>query len=256
MMMHLNFWKLRKLSCERSVTFFYLISQALMGVGMQSQKGFLLIISLSSLLENCRYGPTILFPRKQPSPLPSPLLVTLEVWLHCRKVENSSTMYVYVASHIDLQPSKKLNFFFLGQWRSIHNAHQYNSHGHFWEVSWHFRSLRLPFSFNHFMLLSVIRLTFFLVNNSVMTRFCRDKDFFKASKNNDHSVLGSLPKVTTHLFFSKGFLIGSADDQSGEKQLSIDMDGLKNNIPHLAHALEKEELRKIIQYLNFKNPDL
>ena len=68
MLMHLNFWKLRKLSCERSVTFFYLISQALMGVGMLSQKGFLLIISLSSLLENCRYGPTILLLRKQPSP--------------------------------------------------------------------------------------------------------------------------------------------------------------------------------------------
>ena len=49
MLMHLNFWKLRKLSCERSVTFFYLISQALMGVGMLSQKGFLLIISLSLL---------------------------------------------------------------------------------------------------------------------------------------------------------------------------------------------------------------
>jgi len=38
---------------------------------------------------------------------------------------------VYVASNIDLQPSKKLNFSSFAGVLSIHNAHQYNSHGHF-----------------------------------------------------------------------------------------------------------------------------
>lgn len=38
---------------------------------------------------------------------------------------------MYVASNIDLQPSKKLNFSSFAGVLSIHNAHQYNSHGHF-----------------------------------------------------------------------------------------------------------------------------